>query len=108
MIKIKDEDIFVDNSKTLIICSREFKQQILKDHEDAGYWHKWVGNQSLQEILDVWKKDRQIVKRLEERIKKIKDDYSNKNLPSVNMDKIEVKVDIYMMQELEKILEGKK
>ena len=46
-------------------------QKLLQDHEDAEYWHKWVGNQSLQEILDVWKEDRQMIEKIKECLKNV-------------------------------------
>ena len=80
------------------------RKQILQDHEDAEYWHKWVGNQSLQEILDVWKKDRQIVKRLEESIIEI----SKGSIESLMLKEYNYDISQEVMEILQKILEGKK
>ena len=51
--------------------AHKFIDELLQDHEDAEYWHKWVGNQSLQEILDVWKEDRQMIEKIKECLKNV-------------------------------------
>ena len=70
-IEIKEEDFNITIDGVLIKYNSKIIPIILQNQEDAEYWHKWVGNQSLQEILDVWKKDRQMIEKIKECLKNV-------------------------------------
>ena len=80
-------------------------QQILQDHEDAGKYRvlyercKRPVNAFISELEEQSEKDRQIVKRLEERIEKGKKDFDYTNPNHVMLG--------VHLSELQKILEGK-
>mgnify|MGYP000648146906 CR=1 FL=1 len=105
MIDIKEKDIVINNYVPLTEDSKELttihinfegnkkgaeqlKQQILQDHEDAKKWEENMKllSRNINDDLKQAKKDRQIVKRLEEL------DYK----------------DIFYEEKVKEILEGKK
>ena len=102
MIEIKEKDIaiveddgdFYMAGKLISICRRDndgfdydkcnqLKKQILQDHEDAKGWEENMKllSRNINDDLKQAKKDRQIVKILDERIEQLKsidrDDYTN-------------------------------
>jgi len=125
MVEIKEEDLYVtdrhgyDQVEKFHVETEEFtqkeaeqlKQQILQDHE----FRKCMNIADIERCKEHWdefKKDRQIVKRLEERLEElIEDAYTDNNCQKVNYMDSGYYCDCEcccLFEEYQKILEEKK
>ena len=90
------------------------RREILKNQEDAEKLRNWAEfrkkyyskeyNDEVTAGLTILKKNDEIVERLKKRIKEIKIPYNTEPKKEIDVGELSVRTDLYLMQELQKIL----